>query len=123
MLWSKSDDFTIDGSPMLGTAEEQELSFSDLDSSDSGRDEAGFMHREVVREKVGTWSFQYPLLDKEDYHYLRTLLQGKPSFAFGYLDEDGTRRTTTAYCSKYGIVVKNRRAGTFKNLKFNIIEC
>lgn len=78
MLWNKSDDFTIDGSPMLGTAEEQELSFSDLDSSDSGRDEAGYMHREVVREKVGTWSFQYPLLDKEDYHYLRTLLQGKP---------------------------------------------
>jgi len=80
MLWTKSNDFTIDGSPMLGTAEEQELSFSDLDSSDSGRDEAGFMHREVVREKVGTWSFQYPILDKEDYHYLRTLLQGKPSF-------------------------------------------
>ena len=123
MLWTKSNDFTIDGSPMLGTAEEQELSFSDLDSSDSGRDEAGFMHREVVREKVGTWNFQYPILDKEDYHYLRTLLQGKPSFAFGYLDEDGTRHITTAYCSKYGIVVKNRRTGTFKNLKFNIIEC
>ena len=123
MLWNKSNDFTIDGSPMLGTAEEQELSFSDLDSSDSGRDEAGYMHRDVVREKVGTWSFNYPFLDKEDYHYLRTLLQGKSSFTFGYLDEDGTRRTTTAYCSKYGIVVKNRTAGTYKNLKFNIIEC
>ena len=41
MLWTKSDDFTIDGSPMLGTAEEQELSFSDLDSSDSGATRPG----------------------------------------------------------------------------------
>lgn len=123
MLWTKSDDFTIDGSPMLGTAEEQELSFSDLDSSDSGRDEAGFMHREVVREKVGTWSFQYPLLTKGKAGL--ALQQGAQVVVvlFVYLDEDGTRHTTTAYCSKYGIVVKNRRTGTFKNLKFNIIEC
>lgn len=115
--------FQIDGKSLYAPDCDIEPSYSDLDSSDSGRDEAGYMHREVVREKVGTWSFQYPLLDKEDYHYLRTLLQGKPSFAFGYLDEDGIRHTTTAYCSKYGIVVKNRRTGTFKNLKFNIIEC
>lgn len=118
MLWTKSQDFYIDDQPMLDCAEDVDWSFSDLDSSDSGRDESGVMHREVVREKVGTWSFQYPILDEEDYAYLLGLLAGKPTFTFRH-----PGGSCTAYCSKYGVVVHNRRLGLYKNMKFNIIEC
>ena len=44
-----------------------EPSYSDLDASDSGRDEAGFMHREVVREKVATWPIAYSCLTDDEY--------------------------------------------------------
>ena len=97
--------------------------FSGRDSASSGGRGAGFGHRDVGREKGGSWRLQYPSRDKGDCHCLRTLREGRPSFAFRYGDGEGTRPTTTAYCSKYGMVVKNRRTGTFKNLKFNIIEC
>lgn len=118
MLWTISNDYTIDGEPMLDCEEGQDTSFQDLDSSDSGRDESGVMHREVVREKVGTWSFSYPILDEEDYNYIMGLLRGKPTFTFGH-----PGGSCTAYCSKYSLVVHNRRLGLYKNLKFNIIEC
>ena len=38
---------------MLAPDEGVEMSFEDLDSADAGRDEAGYMHRSVVRYKVG----------------------------------------------------------------------
>lgn len=46
--------FQIDGKSLYAPDCDIEPSYSDLDSSDSGRDEAGYMHREVVREKVAT---------------------------------------------------------------------
>ena len=53
------DCYQIDGKPMLAPDHDPEFSFSDLDSSDSGRDESGYMHRVRVREGVGTWGFEY----------------------------------------------------------------
>ena len=125
MLWTKSNDFTIDGSPMLGTAEEQELSFSDLDSSDSGRDEAGYMHREVVREKVATWPIAYSCLTDNEYKYTIGLFAGKATFQFTHPKAGSSTETetTTCYCSKYGIAWHNAKTKQWKNLKFNIIEC
>ncbi len=43
--------FQIDGKSLYAPDCDIEPSYSDLDSSDSGRNEAGYMHREVVREK------------------------------------------------------------------------
>ena len=125
MLWTKSNDFTIDGFPMLGTAEEQELSFSDLDSSDSGRDEAGYMHREVVREKVATWPIVYSCLTDDEYKYTIGLFAGKATFQFTHPKAGSSTETetTTCYCSKYGIAWHNAKTKQWKNLKFNIIEC
>ena len=44
--------FQIDGKFLYAPDCDIEPSYSDLDSSDSGRDEAGYMHREVVRERL-----------------------------------------------------------------------
>ena len=51
--------FLINGKQMFAPDEDVGVSYSDLDADDSGRDESGYMHRIVVRYKVGTWSFEY----------------------------------------------------------------
>ena len=68
--------YQVDGIPMLAPDAEPEFSFADLDASDSGRDESGVMHRIMVREKVGTWSFSYAHLSDEELAYLRNLFAG-----------------------------------------------
>lgn len=48
--------FQIDGKSLYAPDCDIEPSYSDLDSSDSGRDEAGYMHREVVRMAIQNFS-------------------------------------------------------------------
>ena len=117
--------FQIDGSPMFPPDEDMELSFEDLDDSDSGRDESGYMHRIVVRYKVGTWSFVYSHITNEEYAYMCSLFDGKSEFIFTHpsrLDCESSE-DTTAYCSKYGIVWHSAKTKDYRNFKFNIIEC
>lgn len=117
--------YQIDGKPMLAPDAEPEFTFTDLDSSDSGRDESGVMHRIVVREKVGTWSFTYSHLTDEQYTYLVGLFSGKAQFSFTHPKPGSSTETetSTCYCSNYSIAWRNARTGTWRNLKFNIIEC
>ena len=117
--------FKIDGQPMYAPDCDMEPSYSDLDSSDSGRDEAGRMHREVVREKVATWPIAYSCLTDEEYRYTINLFAGKAEFQFTRpkAGSSAETETTTCYCSKYGIAWHNAKQGVWKNLKFNIIEC
>ena len=117
------EDYLIDGDPMLVPDADVSLSFADLDSSDSGRDESGIMHRIVIRDRVATWGFNYSQLTAEEYRYIRNLLEGKSEFSFTYRDLDGYRVETRAYCSNESITYHNARLGLYKNLKFNIIEC
>ena len=49
--------FLIDGQPMYAPDGDVGISYEDLESSDSGRDESGAMHRIVLRRNAGTWSF------------------------------------------------------------------
>lgn len=116
-------EYLVDNRPMLIPDTGVEISFSDLDSEDSGRDEAGFMHREVLRERVRTWSFSYAILTHEDYRYLMDLFAGKPTFIFKLRGLDGRPEEVQAYCSKGSISLYNRLTGLYKNMKFNIIEC
>ena len=117
------EDYQIDGKPMLVPDADVSLSFADLDSSDSGRDESGIMHRIVVRERVATWGFNYSSLTAEEYKYMRSLFAGKSEFAFTFRDLDGYLVETRAYCSNDSITYHNARLGLYQNLKFNIIEC
>lgn len=121
----KVDFYQVDGQPMPAPDEEPEFSFSDLDASDSGRDESGVMHRIVVREKVGTWSFSYAHLSDEDLAYLRNLFAGKAQFTFTHpvFGSSNATETCTAYMSQYSAVWKNQRTGQWRNFKFNIIQC
>lgn len=118
-----SEYYKVDGLPMLEPDTGAEISETDLDASDSGRDESGVMHRVVVREGMRTWNFSYALLDSCDYNYLKSLFHRKPQFAFTFLSDDGCILTITAYCSKRSITLHSPASGLYKNLKFTVIEC
>lgn len=124
-MLQKVDFYQIDGQPMLVPDAEPEFSFSDLDAADSGRDESGVMHRIVVREKVGTWGFSYSHLTDAELSYLTGLFAGKATFRFTHpvFGDSKNTQTCTAYMSQNSAVWKNQRTGTWKNFKFNIIEC
>ncbi len=117
--------FAVDGQPLLAPDAGMEQSFEDLDSADSGRDEAGVMHRAMVRTKVGTWSFAYAFLTEEERQYLLSLFAGKSTFVFTHPGKADSARpeSCAAYMSKYGLAWHDAKRGLWRNLKFNIIEC
>lgn len=117
------EDYKIDGLPLLVPDADVSISQNDLDSSDSGRDESGIMHRQVVRYRVKTWGFNYSTLTVDEYRYMESLFAGKKDFTFSYRDLDGSLKETRAYCSNNSITYHNAKLGLYKNLKFNIIEC
>lgn len=116
-------DFQIDKKPILMPDEDVQMELSDLDSSESGRDESGIMHRIVLRRKVKTWALPYAVLTREEYRYMESLFEGKDEFTVDYLDKDGKPAQCVAYRSKHSLTIHNARLGIYKNYKFNIIEC
>lgn len=115
--------FQIDGKDMLIPDAGVEVSYSDLDAADSGRDESGYMHRLVVRHKIPSWQFSYTHLDAESYAYMRSILPRAGTFLFTYPNENGEPEQLQAYISKYSVLWENLRLGDYRNLKFSIIAC
>lgn len=117
--------FRINGKPMFAPDEDVSVSYADLDDEGSGRDEAGVMHRIVVRYKLGTWSFEYSHITESELRYMEELFGDTPDFEFTHPDRIRSDMvvTTRAYRSKFGVVWRNLRTGQHRNYKFNIIEC
>lgn len=117
--------FKINGKPMLAADADVGVSYTDLDGDDSGRDEAGVMHRVVLRYKVPTWSFVYASLTEEEKRYMEGLFDDVPDFEFTHPDRKRSDCpvTTRCYRSSYGISWRNAITGDWRNYKFNIIEC
>ena len=99
------------------------VSFEDLDSEESGRDEAGFMHRIVLREGVRKVPLSYSSISSEGYLYMESLFKGKKTFLVDCRDVDGNVQSFTAYRAKHSITVHNARTGSYKNYNFSIVEC
>ena len=115
---AKSTDFFINGEPLPVPDAGIVYTATDLDGEETGRDEAGIMHRIVLREGVRTWEIPYAVLTAEDYQYIVQLLKNKPEFTF-----DFPSGFTTAYCSNHSVTWFNTRLGVYKNFKLKIIEC
>ena len=120
-----TDIYKIDGQPMVAPDENVEMSFADLDAAESGRDESGYMHRIVVRHKVGVWNFCYSHLSQEEYAYLLSILPQAGSFVFTRPRQDDCSQSEESRCyiSGYSVAWRSRRTGDYRNLKFSIIEC
>ena len=92
---AKTNLFKINGVAMLAPDEEVAVNYEDLDSSDSGRDESGVMHRSVVRFKVGSWKFEYSHLTEEERKYMESLFPNAATFQFTHptrADATGRKR-------------------------------
>lgn len=119
----KDNRFLIDGQPIPVPDEGVELELTDLDSGDSGRDEAGYMHRIVLRRRVRTWGLRYGSLSREDHAYLLDLLADKDTFTLTWEDETGALRQSKCYCAAIQAALYNRLTGLYKNVKLSIVEC
>lgn len=121
----KTDKFQINGVPMLAPDAAVTVSYSDLDASDSGRDESGFMHRIVVRHKVASWKFEYAHLTEEEKQYMESLFPESASFTFLHPSRQNADilEASACYRSKYDISWKNARTGLWSGYGFSIIEC
>ena len=117
--------FQVNGMPMFAPDADVGISYEDIDAADSGRDEGGYMHRIVVRYKVGTWSFEYAYITEEEKAYLESLFPDEPDFAFTHPSRlaSSVPVTTQCYRSKYSHSWHNAVTGEWRNYKFNIIEC
>lgn len=120
-----TDRFLINGKPMLIPDAEVGFNYEDIDSSDSGRDQSGFMHRVVIRYKVPSWSFKFAALTDEELCYLESLFPEEPSFQFTHPSrlDSSTLEITECYRSKFGIAWQNAATGLWSGCSFNIIEC
>lgn len=117
--------FTVNGNPILVPDGDISVSYEDLDSADAGRDEAGFMHRIVVRSKVPSWAISYAWLTEAEKNYMENLFGDAPTFMFGHpsrLDSSVTEQTQ-CYRSKYGISWKDAKTGLWSGYSFHIIGC
>lgn len=117
--------FLINGKPLLVPDSEVGVSYEDLDSADSGRDESGVMHRIPVRYKVASWSFSYEHLTEAEKQYMESIFPDAADFSFTHPSrtDASVAVTTRAYRSKYSISWKNARTGLWSNYSFKIIEC
>lgn len=121
----KTDLFKINGKPLLVPDAEVAVSYEDLDSADSGRDESGVMQRIPVRYKVGSWTFSYASLTEEERQYMENLFPDAASFSFTHPDRKNATVAVTekAYRSKYSISWRNACTGLWSNYGFSIIQC
>ena len=111
-------DFRIDGRALPAPDAGMEMKFEDIDAADAGRDEAGFLHRSLVRSKVPTWGFTYSFLTGEELAYLQALLGEKDTFTFTYGE-----KSCTAYCAKLEVSLFDRTHGLYQGLQFHVIGC
>ena len=119
-----TDQYFINGKPLLAPDAPLEVKYEDLDAYDSGRDLSGVMHRLVVRYKVPSWSFQYSNLTREEKDYLESLFPDEPTFAFTHPDRrTGVATVTQCYRSQYGIAWRNAATGLLSGYSFRIIGC
>lgn len=128
MVLQRTTMLQIDGQPMPVPTETADIQYTDVESEDSGADEAGVYHREVLRFGVLSCTLTYGYLDNEDCAYLLGLLQGKTTFAFtcpvasGVADVTQTT-TRTCYCANYGAALQRLKAGVWRDMTLQIREC
>lgn len=91
----------INGQALPTPTESPTITFTNISSSDSGRDEGGYYHQEIIRSGVLSCSLQYSYLSNSDAAYLLQLVSAG-SFTFTCpAPNSGTETQTltrTCYC-------------------------
>lgn len=117
-----TDLFAVDGKAMLAPDEGVQMNFEDIDGAAAGRDQAGFMHRAVVRRKVPSWKFTYNHMTEQERQYMESLFENADTFQFTHPDRlTGKATQTQCYRSKYGISWKSAATGLWSGYSFTVI--
>ena len=111
----------IDNSPMLSPDVDVEITYNDDDYG--AFDQAGYYHRMVGRFNRRTWKFKYAILTKEEFIFIRSLINEKESFIFSFLNERDAVETVRAYSKPVSVAYQSKRSGLYKNLTLEIVEC
>ena len=126
-MYSELDNaWTVNGTPIYRPSEGGvNIGHDNIVSSDSGRDEAGYMHIRWVRRDVRKVNFTYNKLTGNQVAYLRNLLQGN-EFTFAYPDGDGTE-SFSAYCGRmsydqFRLDLHEDEGGTYTNVQVDVVE-
>jgi hypothetical protein len=119
-----TEKFKINGKPVFAPDENVQISWSDIDSAESGRDEAGNQHRIVIRYDVASITFTYSNISEAELAYMRSIFPKEPDFLFEYPDPTDSEkvRKVRAYRHKQSILWKNAATGQYRNYKFTITE-
>lgn len=118
--------YMIGGNRFIAPDQDADCSYEDIDAADTGRGEDGIMVRNVVRHKVGSWSFNYSIINEHDYTYMENIFASAgDTFTFTHPDpaHPGSTKTSTCYRSKYSISWHDVNKHAWRNYKFDIIEC
>lgn len=125
---NRTDLLQIDGQPLPVPTESPSINFEDVESDDSGADELGVYHREVLRFGVLSCTLTYGYLTNEDCAYLLGLLQNKTTFQFTCPVASSATDVTqtiarTCYCANYGASLQRLKAGVWRDMELKIREC
>lgn len=118
----------INGQPLPTPTESPSIAFTNITSSDSGRDEGGYYHQEIIRSGVLSCSLQYSYLSNSDAAYLLQLLSAD-SFTFTCptpnSGPDTQSITRTCYCKNLPTLSLLRSltgSNTWKDVSVDIEE-
>lgn len=114
--------FAVDGKPLLLPDGPVEVSYTDVLSPESGRDESGRMHRFVLQHKLRSWKFTYRDLTQEEKAYLQALFARKPAFTFTHPEDENGSEETTCYCQDFSLVWRSLQPGAWGDVSFRIIQ-
>ena len=117
------ENLQIDNKCVLVPDEDMKMEYIAIVSQDAGRDESGYMHPIILRDKVCKWTLEYAELNAEEYRYMESLFDGKQTFWVDYLDIDGRTKRMLAYRTEHILTLHNAKAGVYKNYRFSILQC
>lgn len=125
---TRTDLLQIDGQQLPTPTDSPTIQLQTIDSSDSGQDEGGYYHREVLRSGVLSCSLKYSYLSNSDAAYLLQLLSA-PTFSFTCplpgTGQDPQTVTRTCYCKNLPALSYMRTLmgqSTWKDVSFDIQE-
>lgn len=111
-------EYYIDGVPLPLPSGGVKLRRSDLESGESGLDESGFYHKDVLRQGLGRWELSYRDLTPGAYAGLLALLPKQSTFLFSHGEQ-------TTQCCMEDVTAKCRRSlqGDVYDLQLTVAEC
>lgn len=118
-----TDQFAVNGRPMLAPDAGVQVRYEDIDGAAAGRDQAGVMHRALVRSKVPSWNFTYSHITEEEKAYMESLFGEADSFLFTHPSRLDARQPeqTRCYRSRYEISWKSAVTGLWNGYGFTVI--